>query len=70
MWRVLHRNENYCVNELGEVLSLRKNKLLSPMFPSTMEVERELGIAHTNISYAIKHNSFARGYKWKYDKNL
>ena len=167
MWRVLHRNENYCVNELGEVLSLRKNKLLSPkknwdgylrvqlwsnnsceyvsihrlvaeefvpnpnsynvvnhldwdksnnradnlewctqqenirhawntglskkqfnsklskavwqcdaegnqirLFPSTMEVERELGIAHTNISYAIKHNSFARGYKWKYDKNL
>ena len=167
MWKVLRRNENYCVNELGEVLSIRRKKVLSPkknwdgylriqlwsngsceyvsihrlvaeefvpnpngydvvnhidgdksnnsadnlewctqqeniqhawrnglskrrlnsklskavwqcdsegtlirLFPSTMEVERELGIKHTNISYAVKHKSFAGGYKWKYDKNL
>lgn len=167
MWKVLKRNSNYCVNEQGEVLSLRKNKVLSPkrnwdgylrvqlwehnsceyvsihrlvaeefipnpmnkpfvnhidgnksnnsvnnlewctqqeniqhawdtglskthlnsklskavwqcdrlgdkikMFPSTMEVERQLGINHVNVSYACKHNSFAHGYRWKYDENL
>lgn len=167
MWRVLKRNNNYCVNERGEVLSLRKNKILSPkrnwdgylriqlwehnhckyisihrlvaeefipnptnkpfvnhidgdktnnsvdnlewctqqenirhawdtglsrphfnsklskavwqcdssgnkikMFPSTMEVERQLGIKHSNISYACKHNSTCHGYRWKYDENL
>lgn len=167
MWKVLKQNTNYCVNERGEVLSLRKNKVLSPkrnwdgylrvqlwehnsckyisihrlvaeefipnpmnkpfvnhidgdktnnsvdnlewctqqenirhawdtglsrthlnsklskavwqcdrsgneikMFPSTMEVERQLGINHSNVSYACKHNSIAHGYRWKYDENL
>ena len=26
---------------------------------------RELGIPHTNISYAVKHGSVAKGYRWK-----
>lgn len=37
-------------------------------FPSTMEVERILGIKHSQISYACKHNGIAKGYKWKYSK--
>lgn len=88
MWRVLKQNNNYCVNERGEVLSLRKNKILFnsklskavwqcdrsgnkiKMFPSTMKVECQLGIRHSNISYACKHNSTCHGYQWKYDENL
>lgn len=35
-------------------------------FPSQMEVERTLGISHSNISYACKHNGTAGGYVWRY----
>ena len=38
-------------------------------FPSTMEVERKLGINHVNISYACKEGGMKRtsgGYKWRY----
>lgn len=34
-------------------------------FPSLMEVQRVLGIAHTNVSYAIKHNGTAGGFRWE-----
>lgn len=37
-------------------------------FPSTMEVERMLGINHSNISYACKNNSTAHGFKWRYSE--
>lgn len=36
-------------------------------FPSTMEVERQLGIAHTNVSACCKGKVKTAGhYKWKY----
>lgn len=34
-------------------------------FPSMMQVERELGISHSGVSYAIRHNGTAGGYKWE-----
>ncbi len=34
-------------------------------FPSTMEVERTLGIYHAHISSAIKRNGTAGGFRWK-----
>ena len=34
-------------------------------FPSQMEVERQCGYNHTNISYAIKHKGTAHGYRWE-----
>lgn len=37
------------------------------IFPSTMQVERELGIAHTNVSAAIKRGGTAGGFRWEYD---
>ena len=36
------------------------------IYPSTMEIERNLGIAHSNISYACKHNKKIKGFYWKY----
>ena len=35
------------------------------LFPSTMAIERELGIPHSDISQAAKRNGTAHGYKWK-----
>lgn len=35
-------------------------------FPSQIEVERQLGISHTNISYACRHNGRAGQFKWKF----
>lgn len=35
------------------------------LFPSTMAIERELGIPHSNITQAAKRNGTAHGYKWK-----
>lgn len=34
-------------------------------FPSLMEVERTYGYKHSNISYAIRHNSTSHGYRWE-----
>ena len=34
-------------------------------FPSQMEVERELGINHVNVSYAIRHHGTAGGFRWE-----
>lgn len=37
------------------------------IYPSTMQAERETGVAHTSISYCCNgKQSFAGGYKWKY----
>ena len=35
------------------------------VFPSTMQVERELGIIHNNVSYACKRGGTAGGFRWE-----
>lgn len=47
------------------VRQISLNGELIAVWPSTMAVERALGIKHSNISYACKHHSTAGGYRWE-----
>lgn len=38
-------------------------------FPSTNEVQRQLGLSHGNIWAAVKYNRTAGGYKWIYKRD-
>ena len=38
-------------------------------FPSTNEVQRQLGLSHGNIWAAVKHNRTAGGYRWIYKRD-
>lgn len=35
------------------------------LFPSLREIERTLKLKHSNVSYAIKHNTRCGGYHWR-----
>lgn len=37
-------------------------------FPSTMEIERQLGLHHGGISASIKRNGTCGGFKWRYSE--
>lgn len=55
------------LNRAGKpVKQLTKNGELLRIFPSQMEVERELGIAHVNIASACKRGGTAGGFRWEY----
>lgn len=47
---------------------LTKDYVYIDTFPSQMEVERQLGIGHGHVSYAIKQNATAGGFKWRYSE--
>ena len=57
-----HRRLNTCGIKVAQ---LTKDGKFIREFPSQMEVERQLGYRHNNISYAIKHGGTAHGYKWE-----
>lgn len=54
------------LNRAGKpVRQLSKNGELIRVFPSTMEVERQLGINHVNISSACNRGGTAGGFRWE-----
>lgn len=57
-----HRPLNTCGKQYA---MYDKDGTFIKSFPSTMEIERELGISHTNVSQAAKRNGTAHGYRWK-----
>lgn len=57
-----HRPLNTCGLRVAQ---LTKSGQLIREFPSTMEVERTLGICHGGISYAIRHGGTAGGFRWE-----
>lgn len=55
-----HKNKNG-----RRVLQFTRTGEFVREFPSTMEVERVLGIAHGGVTEAIKRNGTAGGFRWK-----
>lgn len=54
------------LNRLGKpVRQLTLEGGLVEVFPSQMEVERQLGISHVNVSRACRDKATAGGYRWE-----
>ena len=65
-----HRPHNWCILSKS-VDQYTKSGQYIKTFPSTMEVERELGIPHSTVSNVCnnkKHYITAGGFKWKYSE--
>lgn len=54
------------LNKRGKSVAMvsKEDGKIIKCFPSTMQAERELGVNHSNVSYAVSHGGTAMGYKW------